>query len=279
MKRTHAIRVEPGKRVSLDDISTRPPKDIDRDDANAELAELEEELGELQELMWGARQHGVLVVLQGRDTAGKDGAIKRVVGSLNPRGVQVVSFGPPTEEELQHDFLWRVHKHAPRKGEFSIFNRSHYEDVLVVRVHDLVKESVWRPRYEHIVDFETMLSQEGCIVLKFFLHISKDEQRARLLDREKDAAKAWKLNPGDWKERRYWSEYSQAYEDVFKRCSTELAPWHIVPADSKWYRNLSIAQAIVQVLRPHKDEWVDTLTEKGKLGREALKELEKEDRG
>jgi PPK2 family polyphosphate:nucleotide phosphotransferase len=279
MKRMHAIRVEAGTSVSLDEISTRPPKHLDRDKANAELAELEEELGELQELMWGAREHGVVVVLQGRDTAGKDGAIKRVVGSLNPRGVQVVSFGVPTEEEAQHDFLWRVHRHAPRKGEFSIFNRSHYEDVLVVRVHDLVPKSQWRARYGHIVDFETMLTQEGCMVIKFFLHISKEEQRERLLDREKDAAKAWKLNPGDWKERRYWTEYTEAYEDVFKRCSTEHSPWHIVPADSKWYRNLAIAQVIVHALRPHKDAWVATLTEKGKLGREALKSLEKEDKG
>ena len=270
----HAIRIDKGKKVSLDEISTRPPKDVEKDKAGVELSELEEELGELQELMWGARQNGVLVVLQGRDTAGKDGAIKRVVGALNPRGVQAVSFGAPTEEELQHDFLWRIHQHAPRKGEFSIFNRSHYEDVLVVRVHDLVDEAVWRPRFSHITDFETMLGQEGCIVLKFFLHISKDEQRERLVEREKDPAKAWKLNPNDWKERRYWDQYSEAYEDVFKKCSTDDAPWYIVPADSKWYRNLAIAEATVKALRPHKERWVETLTRKGKLGREALKTLD-----
>jgi PPK2 family polyphosphate:nucleotide phosphotransferase len=269
----HAIRIDKGKKVTLDEISTRPPKDVDKDKAGIELAEIEEELGELQELMWGARQNGVLVVLQGRDTAGKDGAIKRVAGALNPRGVQVVSFGTPTEEELQHDFLWRIHRHTPRKGEFSIFNRSHYEDVLVVRVHKLVEDSIWRARFSHIVDFETMLGQEGCIVLKFFLHISKDEQRERLVEREKDPAKAWKLNPNDWKERRYWDEYSEAYEDVFKRCSTEEAPWYIVPADSKWYRNLAIAEATVKALRPYKERWIETLTRKGKLGREALRSL------
>jgi PPK2 family polyphosphate:nucleotide phosphotransferase len=273
----HATRIDESKRISLEELSTHPPRSLDKDDANKELAVLEEELGELQELMWGARQHGVLVVLQGRDTAGKDGTIKRVVGALNPRGVQVTSFGVPTEEELQHDFLWRIHRHAPRKGEFSIFNRSHYEDVLVVRVHDLVKESQWRARYGHIVDFETMLSQEGCIVLKFFLHISMEEQRERLLDREKDASKAWKLNPEDWKERRYWADYTKAYEDVFAFTSTESAPWHIIPADSKWYRNLAVAQAIVHALRPHKQTWVDELTERGKLGREALKSLEERD--
>jgi len=270
----HAILVEKSKRISLDEISTEPPKALDKDDANRELAELEEELSELQELMWGARQHGVLVVLQGRDTAGKDGTIKRVAGALNPRGVHVASFGVPTEEEIQHDFLWRIHAHTPRKGEVSIFNRSHYEDVLVVRVHNLVAESQWRARYAHILDFETMLSQEGCIVLKFFLHISKDEQRKRLIDREKDPSKAWKLNPNDWKERGYWSEYSRAYEDVFAYTSTELAPWHVIPADSKWFRNLAVAQAIVRALRPHKDAWVAELTEKGKLGRAALKSLE-----
>lgn len=273
----HAILVDKSKRISLDDISTEPPKSLDKDDANRELAELEEELSELQELMWGARQQGVLVVLQGRDTAGKDGTIKRVVGALNPRGVHVASFGVPTEEELQHDFLWRIHKHTPRKGELSIFNRSHYEDVLVVRVHGLVPESQWRARYGHILDFETMLSQEGSIVLKFFLHISKEEQRKRLIDREKDPSKAWKLNPNDWKERRYWSEYSQAYEDVFAYTSTDFAPWHVIPADSKWYRNLAVAQAIVHALRPHKDAWVAELTEKGKLGRAALRSLEERD--
>ncbi|HVW27709.1 MAG TPA: PPK2 family polyphosphate kinase [Polyangiaceae bacterium] len=273
----HAILVDKSKRISLDDISTEPPKSLDKDDANRELAELEEELSELQELMWGARQQGVLIVLQGRDTAGKDGTIKRVVGALNPRGVHVASFGVPTEEELQHDFLWRIHKHTPRKGELSIFNRSHYEDVLVVRVHGLVPESQWRARYGHILDFETMLSQEGSIVLKFFLHISKEEQRKRLIDREKDPSKAWKLNPNDWKERRYWSEYSRAYEDVFAYTSTDFAPWHVIPADSKWYRNLAVAQAIVRALRPHKDAWVAELTEKGKLGRAALRSLEERD--
>lgn len=273
----HAILVDKSKRISLDDISTEPPKSLDKDDANRELAELEEELSELQELMWGARQQGVLIVLQGRDTAGKDGTIKRVVGALNPRGVHVASFGVPTEEELQHDFLWRIHKHTPRKGELSIFNRSHYEDVLVVRVHGLVPESQWRARYGHILDFETMLSQEGSIVLKFFLHISKEEQRKRLIDREKDPSKAWKLNPNDWKERRYWLEYSRAYEDVFAYTSTDFAPWHVIPADSKWYRNLAVAQAIVRALRPHKDAWVAELTEKGKLGRAALRSLEERD--
>src|SRR5262249_14349798 len=157
--------------------------------------------------------------------------------------------------------LWRIHRHTPRRGEFSIFNRSHYEDVLVVRVHELVEAARWKARYAHISDFESMLVEEGCIVLKFFLHISKDEQRERLLDREKDPAKAWKRNPNDWKERRYWKQYTDAYEDVFRKCSSEQAPWYIVPADAKWYRNLVIADAVVRALRPHKEEWVSTLAE------------------
>jgi PPK2 family polyphosphate:nucleotide phosphotransferase len=274
----HAIRIDREKKLALDEISPRPPKDADKEEAGAKLLKLEAELSELQELMWGARQHGVLVVLQGRDTAGKDGAIKRVVGALNPRGVQVVSFGAPTEEELQHDFLWRIHRHTPRKGEFAIFNRSHYEDVLVVRVHDLVDKDTWLPRYSHIIDFETMLAQEGTIVLKFFLHISIEEQRERLIEREKDPAKAWKLNPNDWKERSYWDQYSRAYEDVFERCSTEAAPWYIVPADAKWFRNLAVAEATVKALRPYKEQWVETLTRKGKLGREALRTLDEREK-
>ena len=160
--------------------------------------------------MWGAKVNSVLVVLQGRDTAGKDGTIKHVVGCLNPRGVNVASFGVPTAEERQHDFLWRVHRHAPRLGEFSIFNRSHYEDVLVVRVHGLAPKALWKARYEHIADFEQLLAEHGTIVLKYFLHIDPKEQKERLLERERDPNAAWKLNPNDWKEREYWDDYTAA---------------------------------------------------------------------
>jgi polyphosphate kinase 2 (PPK2 family) len=179
----------------------------------------------------------------------------------------------PTPEEAEHDFLWRVHYHAPRLGEFSIFNRSHYEDVLVPRVHHLVDKSVWRARFEHIADFERMLTDQNCIVIKFFLHVSKGEQKKRLLEREQDPTKAWKLDPSDWTERRYWKSFTKAYEDVFERCASPTAPWHIVPADDKPYRNLVVAEAIVQALRPHKQTWVEALAERGKLGRRALRSL------
>jgi len=197
----------------------------------------------------------VLVVLQGRDTAGKDGTIKHVAGYLNPRGVSVVSFGVPTAEERDHDFLWRVHRHTPRLGEFALFNRSHYEDVLVVRVHELVPKALWKARYGHIADFEALLAQQGTIVLKYFLHITKREQKERLLEREKDPKNAWKLNPSDWKERDYWDEYTEAYEDAISRTAAKHAPWMVVPANAKWYRNLVIAESIVEALRAHRKGW------------------------
>lgn len=260
-----------GAKVRLHEIDTDPPKNVSREEAAAELKSLGEELFELQDLLWGARTHSVLVVLQGRDTAGKDGAIKHVVGFLNPRGVQVVSFGVPTKEETEHDFLWRIHRHAPRRGEFSIFNRSHYEDVLVVRVHNLVPEPLWKERYGHIRDFEELLSEHNTIVLKYFLHISKGEQEKRLKERELDRTKAWKLNPNDWKEREKWDEYTEAYEEAISRTSHERAPWNVVPADAKWFRNLAIARSIVGALRPHKDTWQQKLDADGKS---AMAELE-----
>jgi PPK2 family polyphosphate:nucleotide phosphotransferase len=195
------------------------------------------------------------------------------MGALNPRGVHVMSFGVPTQEEAEHDFLWRVHRHTPRLGEFAIFNRSHYEDVLVPRVHELVDKRVWRARYRHIADFEQMLADQRCIVLKFFLHVSKGEQKRRLLDREKDPAKAWKIDPNDWRERRRWKAYEKAYEDIFANCACEAAPWHIVPADDKHYRNLVVAEVIVQALRPYKPAWRETLDERAKRGIRELRAL------
>jgi PPK2 family polyphosphate:nucleotide phosphotransferase len=261
------------KAIKLADVSTRAPKRFDHDAIDDRVLELEAELGQLQEMMWGARQHSVLIVLQGRDTSGKDGTIKRVMGALNPRGVHVMSFGVPTQEEAEHDFLWRVHRHTPRLGEFAIFNRSHYEDVLVPRVHELVDKRVWRARYRHIADFEQMLADQRCIVLKFFLHVSKGEQKRRLLDREKDPAKAWKIDPNDWRERRRWKAYEKAYEDIFANCTCEAAPWHIVPADDKHYRNLVVAEVIVQALRPYKPAWRETLDERAKRGIRELRAL------
>jgi len=245
----------PGGKVRLERISAEPPKGMTREKAEPRLAELGEELFELQDEMFASKASSVLVVLQGRDTAGKDGTIKHVAGYLNPRGVSVVSFGVPTAEEREHDFLWRVHRHTPRLGEFAIFNRSHYEDVLAVRVHDLVPKALWKLRYDHIAQFEALLAQHGTIVLKYFLHITKDEQKGRLLERENDPANAWKLNPNDWKERDYWDEYTEAYDEAISRTAAKHAPWTVVAANAKWYRNLVIAESIVEALRARRKEW------------------------
>jgi PPK2 family polyphosphate:nucleotide phosphotransferase len=252
-----------GEKVKLDGISAAPPKKTDRDAAKQELEALGEELFDLQDLLWGARMNSVLIVLQGRDTAGKDGTIKHVAGFLNPRGVHVSSFGVPTEEEREHDFLWRIHRHAPRKGELAIFNRSHYEDVLVVRVHGLVPESLWKERYEHIRDFEEMLAEHGTIILKYFLHISREEQEQRLVAREQEPRKAWKINAGDWEDREHWDDYTRAYEEALSRTSAKKAPWTVVPSDSKWYRNLVVARSLVEALRPYRQAWQDRLDEVG----------------
>ena len=258
---------KPGKKVRLDDISAQPPKGMTREKAEERFESLGKELFELQDALFGAKLNSVLVVLQGRDSAGKDGAIKHVVGSLNPRGVSVVSFGVPTAEEREHDFLWRVHRHAPRMGEFSIFNRSHYEDVLVVRVHELAPKRLWKERFGHIVDFEELLAEHGTIVLKYFLHITRKEQEERLLEREKDKKTAWKLNANDWKEREFWDEYTRAYEDAISRTATRAAPWTIVPANAKWYRNLVIAESIAAALRERRKSWERRLEEMGRAGR------------
>ena len=261
---------EPGRRVRLDDISAEPPEGMTREKAEKRFASLGQELFDLQDAMYGAKVHSALVVLQGRDGAGKDGSIKHVVGCLNPRGVSVTSFGVPTTAEREHDFLWRVHRHAPRLGEFSIFNRSHYEDVLVVRVHGLVPKKLWKERFGHIVDFEELLAEHGTIVLKYFLHITKKEQKKRLLEREEKPETAWKLNPNDWKERDYWDGYTEAYEDAISKTAARHAPWMVVPANSKWYRNLVIAESIVAALRDHRKDWKRKLDEMGKAGKAGL---------
>ena len=261
---------EPGRKVRLDDVPAEPPKGMTREKAERRFASLGKELFDLQDAMFGAKVHSVLVVLQGRDGAGKDGSIKHVVGCLNPRGVSVTSFGVPTTEERQHDFLWRVHRHAPRLGEFSIFNRSHYEDVLVVRVHGLAPKKLWQARFEHIRDFEQLLAEHGTIILKYFLHITKKEQKQRLLEREADPEAAWKLNPNDWKERDHWDDYTRAYEDAIAETAAGHAPWIVVPANAKWYRNLVIAESIVDALRHHRKDWEKKLEQMGKAGRAGL---------
>lgn len=267
---TQTVFHTPGAKIRLADISAEPPKGMTKAKAEKRFAVLGRELFDLQDAMWGSRVHSVLVVLQGRDSAGKDGTIKHVAGCLNPRGVHVTSFGVPTTEELEHDFLWRVHRHAPRQGEFALFNRSHYEDVLVVRVHNLAPKKQWQQRYGHIRDFEELLAEHGTIVLKYFLHIDKDEQEERLLEREKEPETAWKLNPNDWKERDHWDEYTAAYEEAISKTAAPHAPWIIVPANSKWYRNLVVAESIIDALRDHRRNWDKKLREMGKAGRAGL---------
>lgn len=241
---------EPGKKIRLKDID---PGDIgkykgEKDEGLEQLGELNLELERLQELLYAEHKHRVLVVLQGMDTSGKDGVIRHVFEGVNPQGVRVANFKVPTPLELDHDYLWRVHKQTPGKGEIVIFNRSHYEDVLVVRVHELVPEKVWKKRYDQIRDFERHLVEEGTIILKFFLHIDLEEQKERLQARLDDPTKRWKFNPDDLKVRARWDEYIEAYEDAINKTSTDEAPWYVVPSNKKWYRNLVIASVLVDAL-------------------------------
>ena len=267
------FRVEPGKAVRLSDYDPRHDDDLSKDEGEAQFEALAEELGKLQEFLYAAGSHSVLLVFQGMDTSGKDGAIRNVLRDVNPAGCQVAAFKVPTAEELAHDFLWRIHRQTPAKGQLGVFNRSHYEDVLVVRVHKLAPNHVIEQRFDHINAFERLLTQSNTVVLKFFLHISKKEQEERLLAREKDVTKSWKLSPGDWKERELWDDYQHAYEDALSRCSTPDAPWQIVPADRKWFRNLAITEAVVNALRPLKQQWEAELAERAKVADAELKAM------
>jgi len=259
-----AWKVTEGSKVKLDDYDpSYIDKHTDHAIATAEIEALSDELSDLQELLAAAQHQSLLVVLQGMDTSGKDGTIRHVLSHVNPQGCEVHSFKAPTPEELSHDFLWRVHKVTPPKGVIGIFNRSQYEDVLIARVHNLVPKEVWSRRYGEINHFEALLANSGTFILKFFLHISKDEQERRLLVREQDKDKAWKLSASDWAERKYWPDYQEAYEDALSKCSTNDAPWYIVPANHKWYRNLAIAHTLVHVMRQYKDEWKADLEARG----------------
>jgi len=243
-------RVVPGSAVDLRAIDTAGTAGFDggKDEANRTLAGLTIRLSELQELMYAEGKRRVLVVLQAMDTGGKDGAIRGVFGKVNPQGVKVASFKRPTPEDLAHDYLWRIHPHVPGNGEITIFNRSHYEDVLVVRVRALAPEPVWSRRYDHINAFEKLLADEGTTILKFYLHISKDEQKSRLQARLDDPNKHWKFDSGDLAERALWDDYIEAFRVALERTSTAAAPWYVVPSDRKWYRNVVIAQTIVDTL-------------------------------
>jgi PPK2 family polyphosphate:nucleotide phosphotransferase len=242
--------VKPGTQVSLRD---HDPDHTGRyrsaAEAQDDLAKQLDELAKLQRIFYADGRQALLIVLQGMDTSGKDGTISHVMSGMSPLGVQVAAFKAPSQEELAHDFLWRIHQRIPPKGVIGIFNRSHFEDVLVARVHDLVPRKVWKRRYSQINRFERILTDNSTILLKFFLHISKAEQKRRLEERLHDPTRYWKLSLKDVEERGYWPRYRKAYEAVLSRCCTECAPWYIVPANHKWYRNLYVARVLVETLR------------------------------
>ena len=241
--------VKPGRKLKLADYSTDDTGDFkDKADAAGPTEKHLKKLVKLQNVLYAQGKHALLVVLQAMDGGGKDGAIKHVFSGVNPQGCNVTSFKEPTPFELAHDFLWRVHDAAPQRGMIGIFNRSHYESVLVERVKKLVPEKVWSRRYDHINNFERLLADENTVILKFFLHISWEEQKKRMEKRLTDPTKNWKFSPSDLKERKRWDDYMEAYEDALRNCSTDYAPWFIVPADHKWYRNYVVSDTIVRGL-------------------------------
>ncbi|MBI2837884.1 MAG: polyphosphate kinase 2 family protein [Acidobacteria bacterium] len=252
------LTLKPGERVKLRDWD---PSDAggykDSGEAKAELIDVQKRMAELQEVFYASSKKALLVILQAMDAGGKDGTIRRVMAGVNPAGCTVTSFKVPTADELAHGFLWRVHKAIPARGQIGIFNRSHYEDVLVVRVLKLVPKEVWKARFDQINAFEKILSENGVVILKFFLHISKDEQAERFRERLADPTKIWKFNPGDLDMRERWDEFMNAYEDVLEKCTTEHAPWTVVPADRKWHRNLVVAKKIVKTLESLNLEYPD----------------------
>ena len=267
---TDKYLVKPGKKVSIGDFDTDYKGHLDKETGKQELDRVKEELSKYQEVLYAANSHALLVIFQAMDAAGKDGAIEHVMSGLNPQGCQVYSFKTPNSEEYDHDFLWRHYKALPEKGRIGIHNRSHYENVLACKVHpeyimsenlpkyntvEKIDKDFWKERYESIRNFEKHLSANGVVILKFFLHVSKDEQRQRFLDRIDDPAKNWKFSSGDIKERALWDGYMEAYEDVLNETSTENAPWYVIPADKKWYTRLAVSQVIAETLEALKLEF------------------------
>ena len=242
--------VEPGTKVKLSEWDPNDTSEFrgGREQARIEIEKLNHRLEQLQEVLYAEHKHKVLIVLQAMDTGGKDGAIRHVFEGVNPNGTRVANFKEPSEEEKDHDYLWRIHKQVPAKGEIVIFNRSHYEEVLIVRVHKLVSPDVWKQRFDQINAFEQILAENRTTILKFYLHIDKDEQKKRLQARLNDPNKHWKFRKGDLEERKLWPEYMQAYEDVLNKTSTAAAPWFIVPANHKWYRDLVISSVLIETL-------------------------------
>ncbi len=246
---TQPFLVPPGMQVTLTDYDPGFTGNYQsKAETKAELERNVKQLRELQGVLWAGSEHALLIILQAMDAGGKDGTIKHVMRGVNPQGCQVTSFKVPTKEELDHDFLWRIHRATPRRGYIGIFNRSHYEDVLVVRVHNLVPPEVWQQRYEQINCFEKLLVDTGTTILKFFLHISKEEQKERFEARLRDPRKNWKFSMKDVEERDHWDDYMRAYEDALSLCNKPWAPWYVIPANRKWYRNLAVSEIIVEAL-------------------------------
>jgi PPK2 family polyphosphate:nucleotide phosphotransferase len=249
--------VKPGGKVDLAKIDSDERalfQNGGKDESNKAFDKLQDELQTLQKVLYAQNKHRILLVLQAMDTGGKDGCVKHVFSRIDPQGIHVRSFKKPTEEELARDFLWRVHNKVPRNGEMVIFNRSHYEDVIAVRVKKLFPEKVWKQRYQHIIDFERMLAEEGTTIVKIYLHISKDEQKRRIVSRLQNPDKHWKFHPDDLQDRALWNDFMKTYEDLLSKTSSEHAPWYVVPANRKWYRNLCVARIMVDTMKRLKME-------------------------
>jgi len=271
-RQPYAVVVDGSRKVHLDRIDPADTRGLERDDADEKLDIVGREFAELVNLLTYAGQHALLVVVQGRDASGKDGVIRRILQHANVLNAHVSAFKVPSEEEASHDFLWRIHRAVPRKGQMVMFNRSHYEDVIAARVHHLVPRRVWKGRYGHINNFERLLLDSDTIVLKFYLHVSREEQLERLREREKNPLTAWKLTVNDWRELALWDQTTEATEEALYRCSSPELPFHLVPADRKWFRNLAVLERLVLALRPYQEGWMDAL--RGRR-RSALKEIRK----
>ena len=262
MKYSEKFIVKPGRKVRLDRIDAAyKDKHADQATALGEIEKYAQRLRELQYLMYAENRRSLLIVLQAMDAGGKDGTINHVLGNMNPQGARVYGFKAPSVEEAAHDFLWRIHQAAPQRGRVAIFNRSHYEDVLVSRVHNFVPKKVWSKRYDLINDFEKNLVDNGAQILKFYLHISEDEQLRRFKQRIDDPARHWKISESDYKEREYWDDYTKAFEDALGRCSTAHAPWFVIPANHKWFRNLAVSQIVVEQLESLKMDFPKPLVD------------------
>jgi PPK2 family polyphosphate:nucleotide phosphotransferase len=269
-RRPYAPSTDGSSKITLAKLETDGASRLRKEAGLEELATWGAEFSELGNLLTYAGQHALLVVLQGRDASGKDGAIRKILELSNVQNATVAPFKVPTELERSHDFLWRAHAAVPARGHIALFNRSHYEDVIAARVHKLVPEPLWKRRYAHINAFERLLVDSDVLVVKFFLHVSRDVEIERLEEREKDPRTAWKLNPNDWRELPIWDDVTAAYEDAINKCATAEAPWYLVPADKKWFRNLCVIQRLVLELRPYRHLWLQTLKE---MGQHALKDI------